>query len=55
MVFNAEGATVGNAGMENIHMVMDMMARSFFLTRLKENLRNLNRQKTILTLRDAIT
>jgi hypothetical protein len=35
-------------------MVTDIMARSFFLSGLKENLRNMMMQKTTLTLREAI-
>ena len=56
---NADGAAVTVAGKLNIHqatlkMVTDITARSLFLTGLKENLRTLTMQKTIVTLREAI-
>ena len=58
-VLNADGAAVAAPGKLNIHqatlkMVTDITARSLFLTGLKENLRTLTMQKTILTLREAI-
>ena len=56
---NAEGAACMVGGKLNIHqatlkLVTDITARSLFLTGLKENLRTLTMQKTILTLREAI-
>jgi hypothetical protein len=58
-VLNADGAAVAAAGKLNIHqatlkMVMEVTARSLFLTGLKESLRTLTMQKTTATLREAI-
>jgi hypothetical protein len=47
---NADGAAVTAAG----KLVTDITARSLFLTGLKENLRTLTMQKTIVNLREAI-
>ena len=56
---NGKGAAVVVATKANIHqstlkVVTDVKARSFFLSGLKENLRNMMMQKTTLTLREAI-
>jgi hypothetical protein len=58
-VLNGKEAAVVVAAKANIHqstlkIVTDIMARSFFLPGLKENLRNMMMQKTTLTLREAI-
>jgi hypothetical protein len=56
---NADRAAIAAARKLNIHqatlkIVTNITARSLFLTGLKENLRTLTMQKTIVTLRDSI-